>query len=92
MLGDILNRPVKALQRPHGAAQPQRHAVAQDLVQLGPGQGQARADVPPQLVQVDVDEQAPTVVEQALAGRPPGGSVGRGEDASDVLLGEELGW
>jgi hypothetical protein len=54
-----LNWPVKALQRPDGAAQPQRHAVAQDLVQLGPGQGQARADVPPQLVQVDVDEQAP---------------------------------
>jgi hypothetical protein len=42
-----LDGPVEVLQRPDGAAQLHRHALAEGLVQLGPGQGQAGTDVPP---------------------------------------------
>ena len=65
-----LDGPVEVLQRPDGAAQLHRHALAEDLVQLGPRQGQAGTDAPPQLMQVDVGEQAPAVVEEALTGDP----------------------
>jgi hypothetical protein len=41
-----LDGPVEVLQRPDGAAQLHRHALAEDLVQLGPGQGQAGTDAP----------------------------------------------
>jgi hypothetical protein len=61
-------RTLQPPQRPHGAAQPHRHPVAQHRVQLAPGAGQAGADVPPQLVRVDVGQQAAAVVEHALAG------------------------
>ena len=65
-----LDRPVQVLQRLDGAAKLHRHALAQDLVQLGPGQGQAGTDIPPQPVQVDLGEQVPAVVEEALTGDP----------------------
>jgi hypothetical protein len=39
-------------------------------VQLGPRQGQAGADLAPEPVQVDVGEQAPAAVEEALTGDP----------------------
>ena len=65
-----LDGPIEVLQRPDGAAQPHRHALAEDLVQLGPGQGQAGTDISPQPVQVDVGEQVPAVVEEALTGDP----------------------
>jgi hypothetical protein len=60
---DDADRPVEVLQGPHGAAQPYRHALPQELVQFGPGQGQAGANIAPELVQVDVGEQAPAVVQ-----------------------------
>jgi hypothetical protein len=41
-----LDGPVEVLQRPDGAAQLHRHALAEDLVQLGPGQGQAGPTLP----------------------------------------------
>jgi hypothetical protein len=65
-----LDGPVEVLQRPDGAAQLHRQALAEDLVQLGPGQGQAGTDAPPQLMEVDVGEQVPAVVEEALTGDP----------------------
>jgi hypothetical protein len=49
--------------------------VAQDLVELGPVQGQAGPDIPPEPVQVDLDQQPAVVVEQPLLG--DGGGPGR---------------
>jgi hypothetical protein len=69
------DRPLDPLQGDHGAARPQRHALQQDLVQVGPRQRQARPDVAPQLPQVDVGQQPPAVVQQPLA-RDRGGAAG----------------
>ena len=69
-----LDRPVQTLQRPDGPAHADGHALAQDLVEGGPGQAQAGADVPPQRIQVDLGQQPAVVVEQPLVGdgRGPG--------------------
>ena len=69
------DRPVQVLQRRDRPAHPDGHALAQDLVEVGPGQGQAGPDVPPQPVQVDLGQQPAVVVEQPLMG--DGGGPGR---------------
>ena len=67
--------PVELLQRPDGPAQPHRQAVAQDLVEVGAGHGQAGAGIPPELAQVDLDQQPAAVVQHPLA--LDGGGPGR---------------
>ena len=62
-----LDRPVDPLEGPDPGAQAHRHPLAQDGVQVGPVQGQARADPPPEAGQVHVDQHPPAPVEDPLA-------------------------
>jgi hypothetical protein len=71
------HRPLQPLHARDGAAGVHGHAVAQDPVQVGAGQGQAAHLLAPQLAQVDVGEHPPAVVQQPLAGDGdrPGGDL-----------------
>ena len=62
-----LDRPVDPLEGADPGAEAHRHPLAQDGVQVGPVQGQARADPPPEAGKVHVDQHPPAPVEDPLA-------------------------